>query len=84
LLTEREVAALFALHHATRGSTSAHLPEHAILVRFRSDYRGYVADALEELARHTEKYVVKHPTRTEMTYQITEAGIRKLQELRLL
>jgi hypothetical protein len=84
LLTEREVAALFALYHAASGSIHSHIPQQAILARFRKDYRGYVADGLADLVRHPEKYAMKHPTRGEMTYQITMAGVNKLQELRLL
>jgi hypothetical protein len=84
LLTEREVAALVALYDAARGSLSAHVPSEAILSRFRKDFRGYVAEGLDDLAKHPERYVIKHPTRGAMTYQISITGVRKLQELRLI
>ena len=84
LLTEREVAALFALYNATGGGFHAHVPEEAVVSRFRKDFRGYVSEGLDDLARHPEGYVMKHPTRVGMTYQITNSGIEKLKQLRLL
>lgn len=84
LLTEREVAALFSLYYASGRSIHAHIPKQYVVSGFRKDFRGYVADALEDLARHPEGYVIKHPTRNNMTYQISEIGIAKLRELKLI
>jgi len=79
-LSEQEIATLYALYKAANESIHAHVPEHAVLARFRKDLRGFAREALADLTRRPETYVIKHPTKGGMTYQITLEGIKILKE----
>jgi len=81
-LTAPEIATLVALFYATNGSIHAHVPKQVVQARFRRDLRGFVSKELKRLVR--KGYAVKHPTRGEMTYGITEMGIKKLREMNLI
>lgn len=50
---------------------ATHLPEHVLVHRF-PNLGHRVRKALKKLV--SEGYVQRHPTRDEMTYQITNAG----------
>jgi len=81
-LTNLGIATLLALFDAINGSIPAHVPKQAVQARFRRDVRGFVSKELKRLVRRG--YAVKHPTRGEMTYGITEMGIKKLREMNLI
>ena len=83
-LTNGEIATLYALYLATDGSTKAHPPEQAIKAKIRKEFKNMLKGFLKDLCKHPERYAVKHPTRGDMTYQITLEGINKLKELGLV
>jgi hypothetical protein len=60
-----------------------HVPEEAILSRFRKDFRGEARKALKRLAKHPQRYILRHPGR-KMTYHLTKTGKNKLKELGII
>ena len=78
-LTPVQEAVITAIYDACHGSLSAHVPEHAILARFRRDLRGEARKALEKL--RPRGYYMRHPTGGEMTYNLTTIGKRIAEEL---
>ncbi|GEM_PF-586687 len=75
-----EAAVMISMCKAAKMSNSAHVPEQAFARRFpgRGDK---VRKALRDLIR--EGLVRKHPTRNEMTFELTKDGVafcRELQE----
>ena len=83
-LNELEIAALFALYALSGGAPAAHFSGPAIASRFRSDFKGWVLDGLEELAKDSHGFIVKKPTGGGMTYALTPDGIRKLHDLKII
>jgi predicted transcriptional regulator len=72
-----EAAVLVSICKATRMSKSSHVPERAFARRFPNEGR-LVKKALRELIR--EGYVRMHPTRGEMTYELTVDGLEFCRE----
>jgi Mn-dependent DtxR family transcriptional regulator len=66
-----EAAVLVSTYKATKTSKSAHVPERSFARRFPNEGR-LVKKALRELIR--EGYVRMHPSRGEMTYELTDEG----------
>jgi Mn-dependent DtxR family transcriptional regulator len=75
-----EAAVLVSICKATRISKSSHVPERAFARRFPNEGR-LVKKALRELIR--EGYVRMHPTRGEMTYELTAEGLAFCREMAL-
>jgi hypothetical protein len=65
--------ALLALVSATNGSPRAHVPTPAILCKFKKDRRGSMKKELLKIARLG--LAIKHPTRGNVTWQLTRAGV---------
>ena len=82
-LTKGEIAVLVALWEACNGSIHAHVPEQAVISRFKPHFRGLARKTLRKLARRPERYVLRHKNR-ETSYSITMMGIRKLRELGII
>lgn len=78
-LTPVQEAVITAIYDACHGSLSAHVPEHAILARFRRDRWGEARKALDKL--RPRGYYTRHPTRGEITYRLTAMGKRIAEEL---
>ncbi|VVB63937.1 Uncharacterised protein [uncultured archaeon] len=75
-----EAAVLIAICRATKMSKSSHVPEKAFARKFPNEGR-LVKKALRELIR--EGYVRMHPTRGEMTYELTAGGLAFCREMAL-
>lgn len=73
-LSEQEIATLRALAEACNFSPHAHPPEEAVLRRFQSHLRGDARRWLRHL--HTLGLCVRHKAGGNMTYNITQEGIR--------
>jgi Mn-dependent DtxR family transcriptional regulator len=73
-----EAAVLVSICKATRMSKSSHVPERAFARRFPNEGR-LVKKALRELIR--EGYVKMHPTRGEMTFELTAEGLAFCREV---
>jgi len=80
MLTDFERDILVKLCLETNMAKTAHLPEHVLVRRFPN--MGHrVRKALSKLI--SKGYVARHPTRSEMTYQLTAIGweeCRKMKE----
>jgi len=72
MLNEIEIAVLMSICHKTGISKKAHIPKQYFLKRFKGRERRYAEKALLNLIRRG--YVSEHPTRGEMTYQLTDLG----------
>lgn len=70
---------LLALAKATNYTLNAHVPKHAVLSRYASKDRGDAKKALKEVVRMG--LAAKHPTRKEMTYNLTRLGLILIREL---
>lgn len=80
MITDFERDILVKLCQATNTAKAAHVPEHVLVRRF-PNLGHRVRKALSKLI--SKGYVARHPTRNEMTYQLTEIGweeCRKLKE----
>jgi len=66
-----EAAVLISICRAVKMSKSAHVPERAFTRKFPNEGR-QIKKVLRELIR--EGYVKQHPTRGEMTYDLTNEG----------
>jgi hypothetical protein len=73
-----EAAVLISICKATKMSKSSHVPERAFARKFPNEGR-LVKKALRELIR--EGYVRMHPTRSEMTYELTGDGLEFCREM---
>jgi Mn-dependent DtxR family transcriptional regulator len=73
-----EAAVLISICKATKTSKSAHVPERSFARRIPNEGR-LVKKALRELIR--EGYVSMHPTRGEMTYELTNEGLAFCREM---
>ena len=73
-LTQLQVATLKALADACNYSLSSHPPEQAILRKFPKNLRGDAKDCLKWL--HRKGLCAKHPTHGQITYQLTQEGLR--------
>ncbi len=62
-------------------SKSRHVPEHVVIKRFPGAERE-ARKALKKLV--AKGYVGAHPTRGEMTYQLTAVGFKECQEAALM
>lgn len=71
MITDFERDVLVKLCQETGMAKAAHLPEHA-LVRLFPNLGHRVRKALSRLI--SKGYVARHPTRNEMTYQLTDIG----------
>ncbi len=74
-----DTAVLVALAQACNGSLAAHPPIHAIQSRFPKHLRGEVPRSLDRLRR--QQYCQKHPTRGEVTWQLTREGLRLAEDI---
>ncbi|MCD6209678.1 hypothetical protein DRN80_06405 [Methanosarcinales archaeon] len=72
MLNEIEIAVLISICHKTKMSKKVHIPKQYFLNRFKGRKRVYAEKALLSLIK--KGYVIKHPTRGEMTYQLTDFG----------
>jgi Mn-dependent DtxR family transcriptional regulator len=73
-----EAVVLINICKATKTSKSAHVPERSFARRIPNEGR-LVKKALRELIR--EGYVSMHPTRGEMTYELTNDGLAFCREM---
>jgi len=73
-----EAAVLVSICKATKMSKSSHVPERAFARRFPNEGR-LVKKALRGLIR--DGYVRMHPTRGEMTYELTGDGLAFCREM---
>jgi predicted transcriptional regulator len=73
-----EAAVLISICKATKTSKSAHVPEKSFARRIHDGGR-LIKKALRELVR--EGYLRMHPTRGEMTYELTNEGLAFCREL---
>ena len=78
-----EITAIVALYYACGGDIHAHQPIERIKAKFTKDVRQYAKRLLEKTARHPERYVQKH-TNKNVTYSITLAGIRLLEDMNII
>lgn len=79
MLTDFERAVLAKLCQEASMAKAAHLPEHVLVHRF-PNLGHKVRKALTRLA--SKGYVARHPTRNEMTYQLTESGIDECRRMK--
>ncbi|MGD0952619.1 MAG: hypothetical protein ABR985_09530 [Methanotrichaceae archaeon] len=75
-----EATVLVSICKATKMSKSSHVPERAFARRFPNQGR-LIKKALRELIR--DGYVRMHPTRGEMTYELTRDGLAFCREMAL-
>lgn len=71
-------AVLIAIADACDYSLHKHVPEGLILKKFQTHLRGDVKNIIKKLCR--TPYIHKHPTRGNMTYNITRDGLLKAQQ----
>ncbi len=79
MITDFERAVLVKLCQETNMAKAAHLPEHVLVHRF-PNLGHRVRKALNKLA--SKGYVARHPTRNEMTYQLTDFGIDECRRMK--
>ncbi|HPE52225.1 MULTISPECIES: hypothetical protein [Methanothrix] len=79
MITDFERAILVKLCQETGMAKAAHLPEHVLVRRF-PNLGHRVKKALGKLV--SKGYVARHPTRNEMTYQLTELGIEECRQMK--
>lgn len=77
-ITRVERLVLARICEATAGSKSAHVPEHSFIKKFK-DVKA-ARKALKKLV--SCGYVARHPTRDEMTYQMTQAGWEECRRMK--
>ena len=82
-LKPEEIAAIMAAYDACGGDIHAHQPVERIRRKFRKELRQYAKKCLEKAARHPERYIQKH-TNKNVTYSITLAGIRLLEDMNII
>jgi hypothetical protein len=70
--------ALTAVARATNYSLHAHVPQQAILAKFRNSGRERLKRKLRKLAH--AGFIVLHPTAGETTWQLTRLGLKSLRE----
>jgi hypothetical protein len=69
---------LIAVADACDYSIHAHVPEGAILRKFKSHLQGDARNILKKLAK--TPYILRHPTGRNTTFNITQDGLTKAQE----
>jgi len=79
MLNEIEIAVLMSICHKTGISKKAHIPKQYFLKRFKGRKREYAEKAL--LGLITKGYVGQHPTKGEMTYQLTDLGRKECMKI---
>jgi hypothetical protein len=79
-IEELEIAVLLLLYSKVKYSKHAHPMEETILRGLRKDLRGLGKIALKNLVR--DGYIIQHPTAGGMTYNLSQRGIDKLNELK--
>jgi DNA-binding transcriptional regulator PaaX len=79
VLTDFERDILVKLCQETSMAKSAHLSEHVLVHRF-PNLGHRVRRALSKLI--SKGYVARHPTRNEMTYQLTDIGREECREMK--
>ena len=72
---------LISLCKATNVSKSAHVPKPYFMKKFQEDKHQKKAAEKALLSLIARGYVRMHPTRGEMTYDLTEEGVRLCREL---
>lgn len=77
-ITRVERLVLARICEATSGSKSAHVPEYSFIKKF-NDVKA-ARRALKKLV--SGGYVARHPTRDEMTYQMTQAGWEECRKMK--
>lgn len=78
-LSDIDVAVLRAVADACNYSLSAHVPEPAILKRCDKSVIKDIGKSLKKL--HSKGLVIRHPTRGNMTYQLSQDGLMLAQML---
>lgn len=71
-LSSTGMKVLSALISATNGSVKAHVPAPAVLCKFKKDKRGLMKKELLKIAKLG--LATKHPTKGEVTWQLTRHG----------
>jgi predicted transcriptional regulator len=79
MITDFERAVLVKLCQETTMAKAAHPPEHILVHRF-PNLGHRVRKALNKLV--SKGYVARHPTRNEMTYQLTDIGIDECRRMK--
>ena len=79
MLNEIEIAVLVSVCHKTNLSKKAHIPKQYFLKRFKGKERKHAEKALFTLIR--EGYIQRHPTKGEMTYQLTSFGRKECMKI---
>jgi len=79
MITDFERDILFKLCQETSMAKAAHLPEHVLVRRF-PNLGHRVRKALGKLV--SKGYVARHPTRNEMTYQLTDMGREECRRMK--
>ncbi len=79
MITDFERDILVKLCQETGMAKAAHLPEHVLVRRF-PNLGHRVRKALSKLI--SKGYVARHPTRNEMTYQLTDIGREECRRMR--
>jgi len=79
VLTDFERNILVKLCQETNMAKAAHLSEHVLVHRF-PNLGHRVRKALSKLI--SKGYVARHPTRNEMTYQLTDIGIEECRKMK--
>lgn len=74
ILEPGESQCLIALAKAVDFSLSSHVSKHAVLCKFGRMYRGEESKHLRILVR--KGLATKHPTRGELTWQLTKRGLQ--------
>ena len=81
MIGEFERLVLISICRATKESKSAHVPRQYFMKKFQADkhQKKNAEKSLQSLI--VRGYVVLHPTRGEMTYQLTDEGLRVCREV---
>ncbi|MCL5782794.1 MAG: hypothetical protein M1476_02655 [Candidatus Thermoplasmatota archaeon] len=77
-LEEFEKAVLIAMCDAVNYSKAGHVPEGTVCRKFKSDLHGDVKTVLKKKLKK-DGYIVRHPTGSNNTYQLTDKGFRACQ-----
>jgi len=74
-LTETEKTVLFVCCDANNFSLGSHIPIEAITKRVKKEIRSkYIKISIKKLI--SNGFIIKHPTRGKMTYQLSKMGLK--------
>jgi hypothetical protein len=76
-----EELVLTSICKATKISKSAHVPKPYFMKKFQNDKHKKKAAEKSLLSLIARGYVRQHPTRGEMTYELTNAGLELCREI---